>query len=252
MIPYFEFTSFQIGPFTIYVWGLLVALGFLAGLYVASQRSKRMGLNNKVIYDLGFILIASGFLGGRFGYILFYDLSTFIQNPFQIIKVWDGGMSVYGGFIFATIAGVIYLKYKKLSIIDYSDTMVFGLPFGLFIGRLGCFLIHDHPGTETGFFLGVKYPDEIIRHDHGLYLSINGFILFFIFLWISKRPRPVGTYIALFLLWYGVVRFFLDFTRVIDVRYAGLTPAQYFSIIFAGFGLIYLIKLFNNYGRNEK
>ena len=118
------------------------------------------------------------------------------------------------------------------------------MPVGLWIGRIGCFLIHDHPGTATDFALGVEYPDGVVRHDHGLYLSINGLLMAIVFFILARKERPTGFYIGLFSIWYGVVRFTLDYWRIGDVRYAGLTPAQYFSIALAVFGmwLLYRIK----------
>ena len=140
-----------------------------------------------------------------------------------------------GGFLGAVIVGVGYLRKKKLDVHAYADVAVFGLPLGLFIGRIGCFLIHDHPGTLTDFVGGVQYQGGA-RHDHGLYLSINGLILFLIFLALTRRGVKQGTYIIVFLVWYGAMRFFLDFLRatdgaIVDSRYLNLTPAQYFSIV---------------------
>ncbi|PIQ67710.1 prolipoprotein diacylglyceryl transferase [Candidatus Uhrbacteria bacterium CG_4_9_14_3_um_filter_41_35] len=256
MIPYFEWTSVQIGPLTLYVWGFFVAMGFILGAYVAGLFAKKRGQNPKIIHDLVVYLMGGGIVGGRLGYILFYSPQTFIQDPISMLYVWDGGLSIFGGFVVSTLAGIWYLKKKQVDVWSYADSAIFGLPLGLFIGRIGCFLIHDHPGTATHFVLGVQYPDGVVRHDHGLYLSINGLVLALLFLWISRKPRPVGTYIAVFLAWYGVVRFTLDFYRSVDVRYGGLTPAQYFSICLVIFGGWLLYSLKNNpnnfyYGRDK-
>lgn len=256
MIPYFEWTTIQIGPLTLYVWGLFVASGFLAGAYVAGRFAKKRGLDSKLIYDLVVWMMAAGLIGGRLGYIFFYSPKSIIQDPLSILYVWDGGLSVFGGFFMSVAVGIWFFRKKKVDVWGYADTAIFGLPVGLFIGRIGCFLIHDHPGTATDFALGIEYPDGIVRHDHGLYLSLNGLVLALLFLWISRKKRPVGTYIAVFSLWYGVVRFTLDFTRAVDVRYGGLTPAQYFSIGIAIFGawLLYSLKKDPNkfkYGRTK-
>lgn len=243
MIPYFEWTTIPLGPLTIYVWGLFVALGFLFGAYIASWRARRLGLNEKIILDLTFWMMLAGIIGGRLGYVFFYDFGNFLQNPFSFFSIWDGGLSVYGGFFLSVAVGIWYLRKRNVDVMRYADVAIFGLPFGLWIGRIGCFLIHDHPGTATDFVLGVQYPDGVIRHDHGLYLSLNGLLLALLFLWISRKERPVGTYIAVFCVWYGIVRFFLDFYRAIDVRYGGLTPAQYFSIGLLLFGIWFFLKI---------
>lgn len=236
MIPYFSFTSIPIGPITLHVWGILVAIGFLVGTLVAGWMAKRKGLQASVVYDIAPWLAIAGMVGGRLGHVFFYEPVYFLQNPLEIVAIWDGGLSVYGG-IFACIAvGLFYLKHKKVDVFAYSDVLVFGLPFGKIFGRIGCFLIHDHPGTLTDFVLGIKYSDTEVRHDLGLYLAINALFLSLLFVWLARKDRPIGTYIAVFALWYGAARFFLDFLRIVDVRYAGLTPGQYFSIVLFAFG----------------
>ena len=237
MIPYIEWKTIELGPLTLQVWGLFVALGFLAGTLAAAWLARRRGQDPKIVYDIVPWLVVAGMVGGRLGHVLFYDLPYFIHHPAEIFAIWHGGLSVFGGFLACLAVGVWYLRRRQVDVWQYADTLVFGLPFGKAIGRIGCFLIHDHPGTATDFVLGVKYPDGIVRHDHGLYLSINGFIMALVFLWLARRPRPAGTYIAIFSLWYGFVRFFLDFYRAIDTRYFGLTPAQYLCVILFIFGL---------------
>lgn len=246
MIPYFSFTVIPIGPVPIHVWGLLVAIGFLVGARMAAWMVKRKGGDAAMIYDLLVWMMLAGIVGGRLGHVFFYDFATYIHDPLAVFRIWEGGMSSYGGFIACLLVGVWYLKKRKADVWMYADAAVFGLPFGYAIGRIGCFLIHDHPGTVTDFVLGVRYPDGITRHDLGLYLSIQSAILALIFLWISRKERPIGAYIAGFSLWYGCMRFFLDFLRVNDVRYGGLTPAQCFSIALFCFGSWLTYKLFHS------
>ena len=243
MIPYVELTTIQVGPLTLYVWGLLVAAGFVFGAYMGGRFAQRHGLKKKVIYDLLFWAMLGGLVGGRLGYMLFYNFQGFLADPVSTFYVWDGGLSVFGGFFLAAGLGIWYLKKSGVDVWRYSDAALFGLPFGLWIGRIGCFLIHDHPGTATDFVLGVEYPDGVTKHDHGLYLSINGLLLGLFMLWLSRKPRPVGIYAATFSIWYGITRFILDFYRVADVRYGGLTPGQYFSLGLLLFGIGLLVHL---------
>ncbi|MFH1711967.1 MAG: prolipoprotein diacylglyceryl transferase [Patescibacteria group bacterium] len=243
MIPYIEWQTVEIGGLTLYVWGFFVALGFVLGAYAAGWKAKKSGGQAKIIYDLVVWMMIAGLVGGRLGYVLFYDPVYYLQNPLKVFEVWAGGSSIFGGFILCVIIGALYLRRKKVNIWEYSDFAIFGLPIGLWIGRIGCFLIHDHPGTETNFFLGTQYPDGIIRHDHGLYLSLNGLILTIIFFFLSKKERPPGFYIAFFSVWYGAIRFGLDFLRINDVRYVGLTPAQYLSIAMVAFGIWVFYKI---------
>lgn len=237
MIPYIEWKTIDLGFIDLQVWGLFVALGFLLGAFMAAWMARRRGQDPKIVYDILPWLVFAGIVGGRLGHVLFYDFPYFIDHPLEIFAIWQGGASIFGGLIASLGAAVWYLRKRKVDVMRYADILVFGLPFGKWLGRVGCFLIHDHPGTATDFVLGVEYPDGIVRHDHGLYLSINAYLMAIVFLFLARKPRPVGTYIAIFCIWYGVMRFALDFYRVIDVRYFGLTPAQYLCVLLVGLGI---------------
>lgn len=234
MIPYFHLATIPLGPITIHVWGLMVALGIIAGAFAASWIARQRGLDKELIWDLSSVVIAAAFVMARVFHAV-YEPGLYLADPLELFRIWHGGFSVMGGFIGAFLAGVWYLRHRHVDVWAYADTAIFGLPLGLFIGRLGCFLIHDHPGTFTNFFLGVQYPDGV-RHDHGLYLSLNGLVLFLLFLWLASRRARTGTFVIVFLVWYGVVRFFLDFFRatdgpIVDTRYLHLTPAQYVAMV---------------------
>jgi len=232
MIPYFSATTFYLGPIPIHVWGLFVATGMFVGAYLNVWLAKQRKQDPNVHWDLAFWVIIGAMIGGRLFDVVFYDPAYYLANPLQIPAIWNGGMSIIGGFIGAVVAAVLFLKKKKVDVFAYIDTGVFGLPIGIAIGRLGCFLIHDHPGTATSFFLGVKYPDGIVRHDLGLDESLVGLAITIAFLVLWKRKATTGTYLWVFCLLYGTARFFLDFLRatsgpIVDPRYFGLTPAQY-------------------------
>ncbi|EKE10838.1 MAG: prolipoprotein diacylglyceryl transferase [uncultured bacterium] len=241
MIPYFALHVLSFGPIQIRVWGLFVAFGFLAGALLAQWFYKKQKLNQEILWNLATVIFVSSFVGARLFHVLFYEPSYFLSSPLEILKIWNGGFSVYGGFAGAFVSGILYLRKKKLNIHDYAGASIFGLPVGLFIGRIGCFLIHDHPGTATDFFLAVKYPDGVSYHDNGLYLSINGLFLTILFLVMQKLKAPLYMYSSAFMIEYGAVRFFLDFTRTADARYLGLTPAQYLSMVLFVTGIIYAV-----------
>ncbi len=239
MIPYFSWTTISLGTITLQVWGLFVAAGIVLGALLSGRFAQKKGLNKDHIYSAGFWIILSAFIWSRVFHIAFYDLSFFLQNPIEILKIWHGGMSVMGGFFGAILGFLFWGKKEKVMLTKYIDPLIYGLPFGLGCGRIGCFLIHDHPGTITNSPLGVQQPDGTSIHDHGLYLSINGFILALVFFFLQKKERPTGFFAQVFLIWYGVVRFFLDFYRVVDVRYFSLTPAQYFSMMMVISGILW-------------
>ena len=249
MIPYFQLMTFSLGPITIQVWGLMVALGILAATWVAARMAVRRGQDEKIIWDLCVWVIMGAFFMARVFFFL-YEPLLFLRDPLEFVRIWHGGFSIMGGFLGALIVGVWFLHRRKVDVWAYTDTALFALPLGLGIGRIGCFLIHDHPGTLTHFIGGVQYPDGV-RHDHGLYLSINGFVLFLLFLWLSRKKVKTGTYIVVFLLWEGITRFFLDFLRaqdgpIVDTRYFNLTPAQYTAFIMVIAGIWFAKKKLSN------
>lgn len=241
MIPYFQFLTIELGPITLQVWGTLVAIGILVGALTSGRFAQRNGLSKDHVYQGGFWVIVAAMIGARLFHVLTYQPSFYFENLLEIFKVWNGGFSVIGGFLGAIAGYWLYTKKYKLNRLEYVNSFIYGLPLGLGIGRIGCFLVHDHPGTMTSFILGVKQAGGGAIHDLGLYLSINGFILAFVFYLLSKKKRPPAFFGQVFLVWYGVVRFFLDFLRVIDTTYLGLTPAQYMSIVMFLGGVFWII-----------
>ncbi len=243
MIHYFQFTSFHIGPLVIQVWGLFVASGLLFGTCMSAYRAKQQGFDPKLIWDFAFWTFLAAFLGARIFHVLFYDLGHYLANPIDAINPALPGFSVIGGFIGASLT-VIYLIHKhRLPFYKFADVAIFGLPYGLAIGRLGCFMIHDHPGVPcVSNPLCIMYPDGIARHDHGLYLSILGATISSVFLILGRKPRNPGFFLSLFIILYSIARFFLDFYRAIDVRYFHLTPTQWLLIPLAGLGIWLMLK----------
>lgn len=240
MIPYFQIITIHLGPIPIQAWGLMVALGILAGVWACAKLAKHRGQDEKIFWDLSARVIIGAFFGARF-FMLAYEPSVYLADPFELLRIWHGGFSIMGGFLGATIIGALYLRRRGLDFFSYADTAVFGLPLGIFIGRVGCFLIHDHPGRFTDFALGVHFPDGV-RHDLGLYDSIIGLVLFIVFLCLAGRGARSGMYSIVFLILYGAARFFLDFLRatngaIVDTRYFNLTPAQYIAIAMVGVGV---------------
>lgn len=240
MIPYIKFTSFAIGPITIQVWGLMVALGIVAAVLLMRNYTKKYLLSEEVMIDMALWAIVSGFIFARFFHVVFYNLEYYLQNPDEILKFWHGGASSLGGFFGALLAIYIFVKVRRFSwkeIVPYFDIGALGLWLGWGVGRIGCFLIHDHPGTLTHFIGAVDFPTGA-RHDLGLYESLVGWILFIVFALLFKGlvKRSWGYVAAYSSIAYAVIRFGLDFLRATDLpgsdaRYWYLTPAQWGMIV---------------------
>lgn len=241
MIPFFQFQTISLGPVTIQVWGLCVALGIAVALRLAYFLCKKYLLSSDVILDLAIWVLAGGMIMARVFHVVFYNPGFFAAHPEEILQVWHGGASSLGGFAGAALAVWLFAKKRKFTLkelLPYFDMGAVSLWLGWGIGRIGCFLIHDHPGTLTSFVLGVRYP-EGIRFDLGLLESLLGFALFIIFFLLFKKLIKIrwGLVASLSFIAYAVVRFFLDFLRIPasapggDLRYAYLTPAQWGMIM---------------------
>ena len=237
MIPYIGATTYSVFGVTFQVWGTIVALGYALATYLAWRRAKQKGLNPNFVLDLAFWIFIAAFVGARLFHVLAYEPGYYLAHPLEALDPRTPGYAMFGGLIGAFIASAWLIKRRDLSFIEYADVILWGLPWGCGVGRIGCFLIHDHPGTLSHSLLAMKYPDGTARHDLGLYLSLIGFGTGCLFLWLGRKARGPGFWLGMFLLIEGISRFSLDFLRIQDVRYAGLTPTQWLSIPLMGVGL---------------
>lgn len=262
MIPYVEQPSVRIGPLTIHAFGVIIAAAVLIGLEIGRRRIQRFGLDPKVGEGFAWYVIVGGFLGAHLFSVLFYFPAEVAQSPLVLFKLWED-ISSFGGILGGLVAAWLYFRIKAQQIDRatrwiYVDVAAFVFPISLAIGRIACSLAHDHPGTLTGLPLAVSLKTERAReyitgifrgagrltelpaapvfarlgfHDLGwyefLYLSVVVVPLMFLVDGRRHSTRPAGALLALFILLYMPVRFALDFLRVSDVRYAGLTPAQW-------------------------
>jgi phosphatidylglycerol:prolipoprotein diacylglycerol transferase len=164
----------------------------------------------------------------------------------DILKIWQGGLSLFGGFIGAIIASIIYVRINKIDFWGYANAIMYGFPLGLGIGRIGCFINHLHLGKLSNFPLAVAFPDGS-RLDMGLIESIFGFLLFAVY-FFRLRKIAEQIFLPVTMIAYGAVRFVLDFARAndipqADIRYLSLTPAQYGSVLLILGGIYIFSKL---------
>lgn len=246
MIPYFEPVAFQFGPIPIHLFGILVATGILLGVRQVVKRGEQLGLAAEDTASMTTWAIITGFLVSHVFDVLTYQPGTLLEGPWwkallHLVNPADG-ISSFGGFLGALIGILVWVARRrahasdgasKPSLLANLDAAAYGGVTGWFFGRLGCFSAHDHPGLPTHFFLGVDYGPHFpggVRHDLGLYEAIFTLGLMIAFRLLARRAHPAGFYLALVGVSYAPVRFGLDFLRVADERYFGLTPAQYGSI----------------------
>ncbi|MDO5577559.1 MAG: prolipoprotein diacylglyceryl transferase, partial [Fibrobacter sp.] len=156
---------FRIFSFPVHSYGLMLALSFLAGIWLSSIRAKKRGLNPDIIADMGFWIILSAILGARLYYVILHfeefkgNLSS-IFNPFQNGTVGIGGLVMLGGFIGAVVAGILYFKIKKLKFLPYADAVAPSVGFGIMLTRIGCFMNGCCYGAPYSGHCAVHYPPE--------------------------------------------------------------------------------------------
>lgn len=237
MIPWFQFISLDIGPLTIYVWGLFVALGFLTSFLILWKNSTKVGMDLDSLSNLVLLVIILGFIFARIFHIVFYEPIFFLNNPAEMLKIWHGGLSSFGGLFGAILGFLIYgfsRNWNREIFLKIADLFSFSALFGWIIGRLGCFAIHDHLGRKTDFFLSIQTVDGA-RLEMALLEILWLIPLAIVFLLIRKKVKfGDGWFMVILLTEYGFLRIVLDFFRAVDisqadVRYFGLTPGQYFA-----------------------
>ena len=251
MIPWFEWTVIQLGPIPIQVWGFWVALGMVLAVWVVSKRASWAGQDPERIVEMALWAIVGGLIGSRVFHVVFYDPWFYLAHPADIIKIWQGGLSSFGGLFGAVFGGWLFVKKKNISVSRgamwrIADVLSFAAVYGWIIGRVGCFSIHDHLGMRCDCFLAINTPDGP-RLEMAL-LEILMMIPLGVWFFISRnKKKPDGWFLHILFLYYGTLRFVLDFFRATDIahadiRYLGLTPAQYFSMVLVFLGVRYMFK----------
>ena len=223
MIPYPNIKPYliKIGPLQVRWYGLMYLFGFVSSyLLVRYQiKKKNLPIKKELIDDLYFYLILGLIIGARLGYVLFYDLSQYIKSPLEIFAIWHGGMSFHGGLIGAITAGYIFSRKKNVDFWLFSDLIIVTAPIGLGLGRLGNFINGELYGRATTVPWAMVFPTggPILRHPSQLYEAIGEGLVLFVLMWFLKdRVRKTGYLTASFLLFYGLIRFFLEFFREPD------------------------------------
>ena len=240
----FEFLTFEIRWYS---------LSYIAGIVLAWIYIKKFILKeteySKYIDDLISYVIIGVIIGGRLGYVIFYNFEYYINNPLEILMIWTGGMSFHGGVLGVIISTYLFCKKNKLSTFYFLDLISLSAPIGIFLGRIANFINSELYGTRTDFFLAVIFEkvDTVSRHPSQLYEAFfEGIILFILLNFIYKKyiNHKPGVLSALFLIFYSVFRFIIEFTREPDAHiglvFMELSQGQVMSILFFVVGLIIL------------
>ena len=243
----FDPVAIEIFSFEIRWYSLAYIVGILSGWFVAKKIFIKNEDINKKFDDYITYLIIGIILGGRIGYVLFYNLEYYLNNLIDIFKIWEGGMSFHGGLIGIIIASIIFGKRNNQNPFLYMDIVALVAPIGIFFGRFANFVNSELYGIPTDVPWGVIFVkiDNFTRHPSQLYEAIlEGIILFLILLYFRKKnflERP-GLISSLFLIFYSVFRFIIEFFRVPDEQLGyvmfNLSMGQIISLILILLGLI--------------
>jgi phosphatidylglycerol---prolipoprotein diacylglyceryl transferase len=184
-----------------------------------------------------------GFAGAHLVDRFVYFPRQTLADPISIFRFWEG-LSSFGGFLGGTVGAVLFFRrYAGPGVAwKYLDSYAYAFSFAWILGRLGCFVAFDHPGSPTTFFLSETYKDGVVRHNLGLDEALYTMLMAAIFYALGRKPRFLGLFLCLFLILYAPFRFAVDFLRTVDVRYLGFTPGQYGSVALFVLGIILLVK----------
>jgi len=223
MIPYPKINPVivKIGPFQVRWYGMMYLLGFLLGYLLLKKvvRDRGMEISSRELEGPLEAVVLGVILGGRLGYVFFYNLPYYLEHPLEILAFWHGGMSFHGGLLGTLMAGYIYCKRAGLDFWKMADSVVVVVPIGLGLGRLGNFINGELYGRVTSLPWGMVFPGAgpLPRHPSQIYEFLLEGVLLFAILWsLRRRPWPEGSLLAIFLLLYGVFRIFVEFFRQPD------------------------------------
>jgi phosphatidylglycerol:prolipoprotein diacylglycerol transferase len=225
MIPYPSINPniVHIGPLTVRWYGVMYLIGFAASFFLVKKQIQKRGLvfRSDFIETLFTYIIFGLVVGARLGYVIFYNLPATLHQPLEIFAVWHGGMSFHGGLIGSIMGGVWYCKRSGADAWLVADLVAATAPIGLGAGRLGNFINGELYGRITTMPWGMIFPTggSLPRHPSQLYEFFLEGILLFVVLWKMKdRVRRNGVLLSLFIIFYGVIRFFIEFFREPDVQ----------------------------------
>jgi phosphatidylglycerol:prolipoprotein diacylglycerol transferase len=247
-------TALQLGPLTLHWYGVLVAAGFLVGLWTAGRRAPRAGIAGEKIADLGPWLIVGALLGARMLYVVTYWREQFAGGPvWEIFMIHHGGLVYYGGLVGAALAGIVYARWKKLPLWRVADILAPSIALGYVFGRIGCLMNGCCFGRACDLPWAIRFPENnplgapsTPVHPTQIYDSLLNLVLYASLAWLFRRRKFDGQIFALYLMGYAVTRSFVELFRgdySAEHLRAGLTPAHLVSIVTFAVGAVLFVVL---------
>lgn len=244
--------ALKFGPVSVHWYGIsyVLALGVDILILLKLNKKAKVFKNSDQMFDFVFWIFLFGvIIGGRLGYVLFYNLPYYIQNPAKIFAIWEGGMSFFGGLIGSFIIAFIYCKKREIDFIKMADIAVIPGALALFFTRIANFINRELVGraieNHRWDWLGVDFGDGILRYPSQLFQSADALILFVILLFIHSRKPKKGTVLFSYLIFYGLFRIITEFWRAPDSQIGFIwnyfTLAQLFGLALCLAGIVGLI-----------
>ncbi len=248
--PDLDPVAVTLGPLQIHWYGIMYVLAIGFGWGFLLKRRDELSLSAEGVGDLVFAVIIGVILGGRLGYVVFYNPVYYFHHPLEIIALWDGGMSFHGGLIGTALAAAWFARQSHLSILALGDHLSLIAPVGLGLGRLGNFINGELWGrpADPGLPWAMIFPhvDRVPRHPSQLYEALGEGLVLWLMVWLaSRRRRRRGQTVGILLSGYGAIRFGLEFFRAPDphlgLLFAGLSMGQILSLPMVGIGVWLLL-----------
>jgi phosphatidylglycerol:prolipoprotein diacylglycerol transferase len=240
---------FSLGPLHVRWYGLMYVLGFLASYYLVRRQIREFKYQQLADHfeNLNLVLILGVVIGGRLGYVLFYNLPYYLEHPLEIFATWSGGMSFHGACLALIFGGWIFCRKNNIDFWKSADIYTATLPIGLGLGRIGNFINGELYGRVTDLPWGMVFPGggPLPRHPSQLYQSfLEGFVLFVILWSVHKKPWqenrywPHGSVIAMFLIGYGCLRIVVEYFREPDQQVGYLFGLITMGQLLSGFMVV--------------
>ncbi len=244
--------ALHIGPLSIHWYGIAYLVGLGLGVWIITQLNKKRLTfkNNDQILDLAFWIFLVGVIaGGRLGYVLFYNLPYFLQNPLKIFAIWEGGMSFHGGLIGSVLVGIWFCRKQKIDFWKAADLIAIPGALAQGIGRLGNFVNRELLGraitNHRWDFLGVDFGDGILRYPSQLFQCAEGILTFLILLFLFSRHPKKGTILFSYLVLNGFFRMITELWRAPDPQigylFGFMTLGQILGLVVLAVGFLGLI-----------
>lgn len=230
MQPLVDKIAFTIFGIDIAWYAILIASGMMLGIILAERDAKRRGLNPEKIMDILIVALPMAIVGARIYYVAF-EWDYYKDNLIKILNIREGGLAIYGGIIAAYLTGYIMAKKSKLNFMELADITAPSLALGQAIGRWGNFINMEAHGYETNLPWAVII-DGVGYHPTFLYESLGDFVIFiFLFYFARKKQKYKGQIIALYMILYGILRFFVEGLRTDSLYFMGMRISQIVSLV---------------------